>query len=274
VKALLLAALLQSPQLEIHSGQGWIALPGFTAGDSAIGAAELRDAIAWRDSASWLRVGVFDVRAGGSLRNNVAILDVDPAQVRFTLGLTAPGSRRLAADWINADTSLLMAVNTGLFRENGTPQGLVLLDGRRASALAGWLDAVIAIDANGPRATDLEGARALESGYAFQTLPWLVRDGRVALADLRGPEIGRSGPARVLRCAGRARPARGGVVRCRAVGRGDLGLGRPGGVPARGGAPAASRRRVAGGRLLLHAGRFAQCRRGLSRPHRGVGVHV
>ena len=188
----LLAALAQAPSIEVRIAGTWMPWPAYNPGDSALAAAVLAPAITWRDSADWLRVGTFDMRAGGSLRNSVAVLDLDPALVRFTLGLAPPAARRTAAEWLDSDTSLLLTANTGLFRENGTPQGLVLIEGRRASALAGWLDVVVALEGGGLRLTDLDGGRAITGGYAFQTLPWLVRDGRVALGATSGLRLSRT----------------------------------------------------------------------------------
>jgi len=192
VTVAVLLLLAQGVSLEVRAASGWLPWPMINAADSAVATPVLDAAVAWRDSASWIRVGTFDIRAGGSLRNSVAVLDIDPRQVRFSLGLTTPDSRRSASEWMNADTTLLMAVNTGLFRENGTPQGLVLIDGRRASGLAGWLDVVVAIDSAGVRVTDLEGGRTLATPYAFQTLPWLVRNGRVALGATSGLRLSRT----------------------------------------------------------------------------------
>lgn len=186
-----LLLLAQGVSLEVRAAAGWLPWPAFNPADSAVATPMLDAAIAWRDSAGWIRVGTFDIRAGGSLRNSVAVLDVDPRQVRFSLGLTPPTARRTASEWMNADTTLLMAVNTGLFRENGTPQGLVLVEGRRASALAGWLDVVVGIDSS-LHATDVDGGRTLETPFAFQTLPWLVRDGRVALGATSGLRLSRT----------------------------------------------------------------------------------
>lgn len=189
---LVVAALAQAPSLEVRIAGTWMPWPAYSAGDSALPAAVLGPAITWTDSADWLRAGSFEMRAGGSLRNSVAVLDIDTSLVTFTLGLTPPAARRTAAEWLDADSTLLLTANTGLFRENGTPQGLVLINGRRASALAGWLDVVVSLAGGTVRATDLDGGRAISTGYAFQTLPWLVRDGRVALGVTSGLRLSRT----------------------------------------------------------------------------------
>jgi len=189
---LIVAALLQAPSIEVRLAGAWLPWPAYAAADSALPAALLEPAIAWRDSSDWMRAGSFEIRAGGSLRNSVAVIDIDPARVRFTLALTPPAARRTAAEWLESDTSLLLTSNTGLFRENGTPQGLVIAGGRRASQLAGWLDVVVLLTDSGPRLADVAGAQATAVANAFQTLPWLVRNGRVALGATSGLRLSRT----------------------------------------------------------------------------------
>jgi exopolysaccharide biosynthesis protein len=195
--AVLIAALsFQSPSLEVRAGEAWRpwrdALPNSAATHERL----LDEAVTWKDSAAGLRRGEFEVRtASGYLRNSMAIIELDPARVRFSLGITPPGARRAAAEWLASDSSLILTSNTGLFRENGTPQGLVLLEGRRHSALAGWLDAVVVIEDGAVRITDVEGARGSRLSplaSAFQTLPWLIRDGRVVFGHTSGLRLSRT----------------------------------------------------------------------------------
>jgi len=192
---LVLMAQVPGPALEVRTAAGWRPWRDAEPGSAVTHEALLTEALTWQDSAPGLRSGSFEVRTReGFLRNSIALIELDPARFTFSLGVTAPDARRSADDWLRADSTLVLTANTGLFRENGTPQGLVVADGRRRSALAGWLDAVVVLDpATGPRFTDVAAARALpESLAAFQTLPWLVRDGRVALGATSGLRLSRT----------------------------------------------------------------------------------
>ena len=154
----------------------------------------LERATTWRDHAPGLRIGAFEVRTPGHLwTNSVAIVAVDARVLRFAIDASPPpGWARRAAGEALADSGVVLAVNTGLFRKDGTPEGLVLDRGRRRSALAGWLDAVVVIEDGRLRVTDIEGARILgEGASAFQTLPWLVREGRVVLGVTSGVRLSR-----------------------------------------------------------------------------------
>jgi hypothetical protein len=195
--ALLLAMLQASPPpLEVRVGDAWRLWRDAAPNSAATHERLLDEAVLWKDSAPGLRRGEFEVRtASGYLRNSMAIIDLDPSRFRFSLGITPPGARRSAAEWLADDTSLVLTSNTGLFRVNGTPQGLVLLDGSRRSALAGWLDAVVVIEDGSLRITDVDGARASRLSplaSAFQTLPWLIRDGRVAFGFTNGLRLSRT----------------------------------------------------------------------------------
>lgn len=192
--AALLAFQVQAPLLEIRSNGAWQPWRDAAPLSAATREPVLRTAITWTDSAAGLRSGSFEVRAAeGHLRNSMAIIELDPARFRFGLGLAPPDARRTAEDWLASDSTLVLTANTGLFRENGTPQGIVLIDGTRHSALAGWLDAVVVIENGSLRFTDVEHARTLPGGASsFQTLPWLVRDGRVAFGATSGLRLSRT----------------------------------------------------------------------------------
>ena len=192
--AALLALQVQAPLLEIRSNGNWQAWRDAAPRSAATREPVLRTAITWTDSAPGLRSGSFEVRAAeGHLRNSMAIIELDPARFRFGLGLAPPDARRTAEDWLASDSTLVLTANTGLFRENGTPQGIVLIDGTRHSALAGWLDAVVVIENGSLRITDVEHARTLPAGSSsFQTLPWLVRDGRVAFGATSGLKLSKT----------------------------------------------------------------------------------
>lgn len=189
----LLAAFRQDPpaRLELHTGDAWTPWRAFAPGAPAGRDPLLERVILWRDSAPGLRLGAFEVRTEGRnfSENSVAILEIDPTRYRFMLDAAPAFARRTADDWMR-DTTVVAAMNTGLFRVNGTPQGLVLMDGVRRSALAGWLDVVVAIESGTPRVVGIPEARSLPSGAsAFQTLPWLVRDGRVVLGVTSGVRL-------------------------------------------------------------------------------------
>lgn len=190
------AALLQAsaaPPLELRVGGQWVSWRGYVPLATATRDSLLARAVSWRDSQPGLRVGDFEVRtAEGLLRNSVAVVELDPARFRFALASAPDWARRSADEWLRRDSTLVLAVNTGLFRENGTPQGLVLVEGERRSGLAGWLDAVVVLDEAGPRTTDVAGARGLGGVSAFQTLPWLVRGGRVVFGVSSGARLSRA----------------------------------------------------------------------------------
>jgi len=153
----------------------------------------LARAIRWEDARPGLRVGSFGVRAsGGLLVNSVAVVEVDPARYRFLLA-AVPGFLRRSADAWMADTNVVAAVNTGLFRHDGSPEGLVVLDGARHGQSARWLDAAVIVEGGRPR---LQAAAALDSlggaASGFQVLPWLVRAGRVVFGTSSGQRLSRS----------------------------------------------------------------------------------
>lgn len=194
---LLCALLLQLPvpvaSLDVRVDGEWRAWQMFVVDAPAKRDPTLARAIAWRDSAAGVRVGDFEVRVSGKmLRNSIAVVELDPSRFVFSLVPTPPDGRR-TADEIIRDSSVVLVTNTGLFRPDGTPQGLVLVDGVRRSALAGWLDAVVVFEGGAPGVTTIQGARSLPVGTsAFQTLPWLVRDGRVVLGTGSGVRLSRT----------------------------------------------------------------------------------
>jgi len=171
-------------------GEAWQPWRSWQADAPAVRDAMLWRTIAWRDSAPGLRVGDFEVKVGGgAIRNSVAIIELDPARFHFSLVATPPAARRTIRDF-TGDSSIVLVSNTGLFRSDGTTQGLVLVDGRQQSALAGWLDVVVAIENGELRPTTIEGARALAPrASAFQVLPWLVRNGRVVFGTSSGVRL-------------------------------------------------------------------------------------
>lgn len=208
---LLLSLFQAPPRLELRAGNEWMPWRAFEPGAAATRDPLLDRTIAWRDSEPGLRLGAFEVRTEGRSfsENRIAVLELDPARFRFELA-AAPGfERRTAAEWMR-DSSIVAAMNTGLFRVNGTPQGIVMLDGTRRSALAGWLDVVVAIEDGRLQVTDIEGARTLPPGAsAFQTLPWLVRDGRVVLGVTSGVRLSRTHrDRRITLCLGDDGPVR------------------------------------------------------------------
>jgi exopolysaccharide biosynthesis protein len=203
--ALLLAVQAQAvPLLEVRVGDAWhpwrVAAPGAAVQREPM----LGAAVTWRDSGEGLRAGDFEVRAASGLRNSIAIVELDPARVRFSLGLTSPGARRAVADRLAEDSALVLAANTGLFRADGMTLGLVLVDGARHTAPARWLDAVVVLEHGALRFTDVAGAAALPPGAsAFQTLPWLVRDGRLVYGWTNGLRLSRDHrDRRITLCAG------------------------------------------------------------------------
>ena len=192
----LLAAVLQTQPapLQVRAGGVWTPWRDAVPRSAATREPLFDRAVTWNDSGPGLRSGSFEVRSGeGLLRNSIAVIELDPARYHFGLGLAPPDARRSAEDWLRSDSGLVLTANTGLFRENGTPQGLVLIDGVRHSSLAGWLDAVVIMEGGSLRFADAAGARALPgSASAFQTLPWLVRDGHVALGATSGLRLSRT----------------------------------------------------------------------------------
>jgi exopolysaccharide biosynthesis protein len=180
------------PALELRVGGSWLPWRSFEPGAPAVRDTLLERATTWRDRAPGVAIGAFEVRTPGHLwTNSVAIVAVDPREIGFAVD-APPGWARRTAEEALRDSGLVLAVNTGLFRENGTPQGLVLAGGRRRSALAGWLDAVVVVEDGRLRVTDIAGARALgPDASAFQTLPWLVREGRVVLGVTSGLRLSR-----------------------------------------------------------------------------------
>lgn len=197
--AAVVAALLQTqtpaPALEVRIAGAWIGWPNYAPGAAVARPGLLDAAIAWEDSADGLVTGSFQVRtAEGALRNSMAVVQLDPRRFRFDLALLPPDGRRSAADHLAADSTLVLVSNTGLFRVNGTPQGLVMLDGRRRGALAGWLDAVVVLDSAGVHVTDIAtAAREMPPGSSgFQTLPFLVRDQHVVFGWTSGLKLSRT----------------------------------------------------------------------------------
>ena len=217
VSAVMLAALValalqsQAAPLQVRAGGVWTPWRDAAPGSEATREPLFDRAVTWTDSAPGLRSGSFEMRTGdGRLRNSIAVIELDPARFRFGLGITPPDARTSAEDWLRLDTTLVLTSNTGLFRENGTTQGLVLIDGTRHSSLAGWLDAVVVLDGSSLRITDVAGARTLPAGVsAFQTLPWLVRDGRVAFGATSGLRLSRTHrDRRITLCLGADGPVR------------------------------------------------------------------
>jgi len=181
------------PALDLKIGGTWVPWRAFAPGAPAAPDPLLARAIHWDDEQPGLRAGSFEVRAsGGLLVNSVAIVEIDPARYRFSL-TAAPGFAPRAADAWMADTAVSAAVNTGLFRKDGTPQGLVLLDGVRLGQRADWLDAAVAVEDGRPRLVFPRTADSLGAGAsAFQVLPWLVRAGRVAFGVTSGLRLSRT----------------------------------------------------------------------------------
>jgi len=130
--------------------------------------------------------------SGGIVANSVAIVEVDPAQFRFTV-VAAPRFAVRSADAWMADSAVALAVNTGLFRRDGSPQGLVMLEGARRGDVAAWLDALVVVE-DGRLSLRAPGdAPGLgPAASAFQVLPWLVRGGAVALGVTSGLRLSRT----------------------------------------------------------------------------------
>lgn len=186
VLGLVMAGQGPGPGLEVRAAGAWRRWPAHGPGAAAAVAPELTEAVTWRDSAPGLRIGDFDVRtADRLLRNSVAVVEVDPARWRFALAATAGFERRSAEEVLRADSSAVLAVNTGLFRESGTPIGLVVMEGRVRRPAVGWLDAVVVLEDGAPRLRT-SNAPLPGGAEAFQTLPWLVRDARVVLGASSG----------------------------------------------------------------------------------------
>ena len=193
--ALLLAALqaAQPPALDLKLGGTWVPWRAFAPGSPAVRDPLLARAVHWDDEQPGLRIGRFEVRAaGGLLANSVAIVEIDPARYRFSLAAAHGFAPRAADAWM-ADTGLTAAFNTGLFRKDGSPQGVVLIDGARYGSRAEWLDAAVTVEDGVPRLLDPVATDALGAGAsAFQVLPWLVRGGRVALGVTSGLRLSRT----------------------------------------------------------------------------------
>jgi hypothetical protein len=140
-----------------------------------------------------LRLGSFEVRpSGGIVANSVAIVEVDPARFRFAV-VAAPRFAVRSADAWMMDSAVALAVNTGLFRRDGTPQGLVVLEGARRGSPAAWLDALVVVE-DGRLSLRAPGdAPGLgPAASAFQVVPWLVRGGAVALGVTSGLRLSRT----------------------------------------------------------------------------------
>ena len=182
-----------APPLELRVNGAWTPWHRFLPGAAAVRDPLLVAAVRWTDSAPGVRIGAFEIRTAGHLwTNSVAVVELDPGRLRFELA-AGPRWERRSADEAMRDSGVVLAVNTGLFRDDGSPQGLVRLGGERRSAAAGWLDVVVAIEDGSVRVLDLVGVRALGAGVsAFQTLPWLVRDGRVVLGVSSGVRLSRT----------------------------------------------------------------------------------
>ena len=187
------AAAEPPPPLELKVDGTWTPWLRYRPGAPAARDPLLRTAVRWTDSAPGLRVGTFEVRTAGRLwTNSVALVELDPGRLRFELA-AGPRWERRRADEAMRDSGVVLAVNTGLFREDGAPEGLVLLGGTRRSAPVGWLDVVVALEDGALRLLDPGGALALGAGAsAFQTLPWLVREGRVVLGVSSGVRLSRT----------------------------------------------------------------------------------
>ena len=150
-------------------------------------------AIRWEDERPGLRLGSFEVRVSrGLLVNSVAVVEIDPERYRFSLA-AAPGFATRGVDAWMADTDVVAAVNTGLFRPEGTPQGLVLLDGVRSGRRVGWLDAAVVIADGRPRLADPPAVDSMTGPVSgFQVVPWLVRAGRAVLGTSSGLRLSRT----------------------------------------------------------------------------------
>jgi hypothetical protein len=193
--ALLLAVLqgLRPPALDLKVGGDWIPWRAYAPGSPAAADPLLRRAVRWEDTRPGLRVGSFEVRvSGGLLVNSVAIAEIDPARYRFALAAASGFATRAADAWM-ADTELVGAVNTGLFRPDGAPQGLVLIDGARYGRRAGWLDAAVVIADGRLRLTESPALDTVTGPVsAFQVIPWLVRGGRAVLGTSSGLRLSRT----------------------------------------------------------------------------------
>jgi len=183
---------VQAPALDLRVGGAWVRWRTFEPGAPAAADPLLARAVRWDDARPGLRAGSFEVRAsGGLLVNRVALVEIDPTLYGFSLVASAGFAPRPADFWM-ADSAVMLAVNTGLFRRDGTPSGLVLVDGARFGRRADWLDAAVAVEDGrirlvAPAALDSLGAGA----SAFQVLPWLVRAGRVAFGATSGLRLSR-----------------------------------------------------------------------------------
>ena len=191
--ALLLLALQAPQSLDLRVGGAWVPWRAFAPGAPAAGDPLLARAIRWDDDRPGLRIGSFEVRpSGGFVSNRVAIVEVDPERFSFALAAAPRFAVRSADAWME-DSALVLAVNTGLFRKDGSPEGLVVLDGARHGALAGWLDALVAVEDGRVGLRDPGDARLLgPRASAFQVVPWLVRRGAVVLGAASGLRLSRT----------------------------------------------------------------------------------
>lgn len=194
VAAALLSLAQASPApLQLRVDGEWRPWRRFSPGETASPDSLLSRAITWIDEQSGLRLGAFHVRPAGDVwDNSIALLEIDPARYRFALA-TRPGwERHLVADWMR-DLSVVAAMNTGLFRDDGTPYGLVAIDGARRNPPTGWLDVLVSIERGTPHLEGLQRDAPTDSGWsAFQTLPWLVRGGRVVFSVSSGARMSRT----------------------------------------------------------------------------------
>lgn len=205
LSALQIASSPPAPGLDLWAEGRWQPWRTWQPDAAAVREELLARTIAWRDSADGIRIGDFEVRvSGGAIRNAIAVIEMDPRRLVFRLVAT-PFTARRTAQSLSNDPSVVFASNTGLFRPDGSPQGLVLIDGMRRSGLAGWLDAVVAIEDGRLALVSIDAARALPPGAsAFQVLPWLVQDGRVVLGTTSGIRLSRTHrDRRITLCIGR-----------------------------------------------------------------------
>jgi hypothetical protein len=193
--ALILAVVqaTRPPALDLKVGGAWVPWRAYVPGTPAAADPLLLRAIRWEDERPGLRLGSFEVRVSrGLLVNSVAVVEIDPERYRFSLA-AAPGFATRGVDAWMADTDVVAAVNTGLFRPEGTPQGLVLLDGVRSGRRVGWLDAAVVIADGRPRLADPPAVDSMTGPVSgFQVVPWLVRAGRAVLGTSSGLRLSRT----------------------------------------------------------------------------------
>lgn len=190
----ILLASLQAPVLEVRAGSDWLPLPGVAAGDSAAPQNLVARAVVWNDSVPGMRIGSFTVRATTRrLTNSIGIVELDASAWRFSLTLAAGAARRTAENVLDANAAFHVAVNTGLFDGAGVPLGLVRVDGVQHHAVQRWLESVVAIEDGALHITDVAGAARIPAGAsAFQTLPTLIRDGRVVYGGSSSARLSRT----------------------------------------------------------------------------------